>query len=195
MEAVSVLEEDNVCEAAQGVYSTHVTVGPVIAADTFPAVETVMVGEGRIREQRLVDAAGNSLAANGWGRTLYDTDLGERCAPRRMADGAIRCLPPALQVSSIQLFADDNCTQRVVSAHSPHCEVTPAPGYAVVSGGCGVAASIYVLGGQLDIAEVYAEPAGCSLVQQLPDNMVFFPVVEELPTEAFVELDYVVDGP
>jgi len=193
---VSLLGEDGVCEAAEGATGTHVTVGPLIPVETFPAVETVTVGEGRLREQRLVDAAGDSLATSTWGRTLYDTELGERCAPRWTADGVIRCLPPAASLSSLPLFADDDCTQRVVRGYSAECEV-PATilSYAVQDEGCSGASSIYELGEALDTEEVYWELGGCSLAEHFIDNIVFFRVGEEIPIEAFVELDYVVQSP
>lgn len=57
------------------------------------------------------------------------------------------------------------------------------------------ASSIYALGEELGTEEVYWELGGCSIAEHFVDNIVFFRIGEELPIEAFVELDYVVHAP
>lgn len=136
-DALSQRGEDNVCEPAENVTGTPVTVGPLIPFETFPVVDIVTVGEGTVREQRMVDAAGDSLMTGDGGPTLYDESLQERCWPALMIDGSLRCLPPALPLTVMPLYAD---LER-----------------------CGVASSVYALGEELESEEVYWELAGCSL--------------------------------
>lgn len=159
-------------------------------------VDIVTVGAGRVREQRTVDAAGDSLVTGDGGRALYDTSLAEHCWPELLADGSIRCVPRAVHLSSIPLYADDQCSHRVVGGYGDTCGgTTTPPSYVVEHESCGVASCVHALSDELDSEDVYWNLAGCSLAEPFIGTGTFFHIGEEVPLETFVELDYVVDGP
>lgn len=193
---LSELGDDNVCEPTEGFADAYVTLGPVIPFESFPSVQTVTLGEGTVQEQRMLDAAGDSLVTGDRGHRLYDTSLEEYCWPALMADGSIRCLPRAARLPSIPVYADDECSQRVVGGSASVCgETAPPVPYAVEQGSCGAASSVYVLGDKVDSQDFYWPISGCSPAAPIFGETAFFHLGEPLPLEMFTELSYVTDEP
>jgi|GEM_PF-2072491 len=185
---------DDICEPLEDVTGTHVTVGAAIPIETFPPAEVATVGEGRIREQRMVDTAGDSLVTGLGGRRLYDTALDLLCHPMRMADGTIRCLPPVLTLHAYSLYADDQCTEPVVAAYADACDGTTIPAsYAAAFESCGEVSSIYTLDEELGAEQVYWDGGGtCSPAPSSIADPPHFRLGEAVPLETFAALEYVV---
>jgi hypothetical protein len=194
VDSLSQSGDDGVCEPAGEVFGTPVTVGSVIPFGAFPAVEVEMLGDGRIRELRYTDAEGDSLATGRSGRVLYDAELEMRCHVMLANDGVHRCVPPALAGTSIPLYADDQCSQRVVRVSADACGVpVEVPAMATRVEACDVL-SVHTLGEPLDAEEVYWNLGSCSLALPFVGAGTYVHLGENVPLEAFAELSYVVDG-
>jgi len=76
---------------------TYWVEGAPIALESLASLSRVLDGNGRVRAERWIDGAGQSLAV---AKSFFDTDLKEACSPRVFADG-VRCA-----VSSAAQFGD-----------------------------------------------------------------------------------------
>jgi hypothetical protein len=80
-------------------------VGAVVPWSEFPELSRPRSGTGQLRTNELRTAGGRGLPA----RTLFDTELGEECAPEQSGPDAYRCVPSSARISRDD-YADPQCT-------------------------------------------------------------------------------------
>ncbi len=141
-----------------------------VPLSTFPQLQVMEVGSGRLVHRALVDAQGNVVGSDGW----YDKQLQVACQPYRFSDGSLRC-SPTTQGGGGQYYSDANCTEPLWS--EGRCEVLYEKLYRVRLGNpptvCGGSAVIEVQEAVKYTGAVYTDNGGC--VATTPQTEVWQP--------------------
>lgn len=141
----------------------------------------------RLKARYLVGADGSRQWNYGW----YDSQRGENCQFSLASDGMMRCVPINANAPApgSGYFADDACTQQLVSTSATGCANTPpSPKSAYRFGGaCGGAAfQLFEVGAAYNGANVYTKSGVNCTAQTAPAGFSFYYLGNEIPAASFV---------
>jgi hypothetical protein len=99
------------CSVPQGIFTAPTWgQGAKVAVTSFPSVQTIDVGTGRVKVRYLADGAGRKIVAT----SLIDSTTGLPCEPF-MLDGVLRCTPPVWPALG---YRDDKCSMALLLQNS-----------------------------------------------------------------------------
>jgi hypothetical protein len=108
-EVVHSRDADGRCVAEPGHGRLFVEMREQLAPEVFPDVVTTEAGDGRVGARLYATPEGQPILTSL--TPFVDRERDSDCAPRRAADGSLRCLPPARGVAG---FGDDGCNVPIV---------------------------------------------------------------------------------
>lgn len=174
--------------------------GPRVSDDTYPALKTMKVGQGRLRFLALVDAAGNVSQRQG---TWRDEALGVTCQPLKASDDSLRCLPLELDGQLLDFearwFADSACSRPLFEELVPSCG-RPAPRYLLsrprlASGSPDPCRgwTVFGIGARVQGAQVWVRDQGTGTCTMVPAPATPLLETAVLPPSAFEPFSVVVE--
>lgn len=160
-------------------------IGSEISFGSFPQIESKEEGSGRIQVRMAATKSGDVLL----GRTLYDKDRKEECAPTPAADKKMRCLPASKGRTDVRYFADSACEKPLAFV----AEGCTAPAFVQLHTQlqtlCGeYTVSVFKVGTSVSPSTVYLNTSGTCEGTPPPSGTQFFDASEEVPSSEFAEI-------
>ncbi len=162
--------------AADAPLERYVIMGGVVAKDALSAASTVELGGARVAQR--FDGTPDGAAITPVPGLLHDRQRDVDCEVFVAADGARRCLPPALDAIS---YADAACTQPIFRMNAPVGCAPPAPPTEVRLD----AHALAVLGAVTPSTIYAATGSACNAVGPPPSGSYWFALGAEIAPSAY----------